>query len=335
MPNLIKFKVQLPIGNHPTSSGKCVLKYLIANAHLIGCIYTASVAPSGYIIISGLILTWLIMLTGVLHSRRSLPELDTLSFTVSSTRKPEVICYLLWPCWSLGKPVLLSTSVGKTFLAAAHRNSPFVFGRGLAGSESDCEDFLGWKVVSRCTLPCFPPRRANWHSSSRPAGGTVNQLQQRMLLSASFQRAGQWSPVWKNAAPLPELKHRLSFSLCRLDWTHNFSLQSQGSVPPPILFLYIYCPSLKGFIPKCSSVCSLVPQLHTHLWPNPCPPMASLATIQLHMDRICLVAESPSMGWSSAYTTTMARYSYLRPHAFLCFYKKMGLYLCPVPPTLL
>ena len=74
VPNLIQYKVQLPIGNSPTSSGKCVFKYLTANTHLIGCIYTASVAPSGYWIIWGPILTRLITLTGVLHTREGFPS---------------------------------------------------------------------------------------------------------------------------------------------------------------------------------------------------------------------------------------------------------------------
>lgn len=188
-------------------------------------------------------------------------------------------------------------------------------------------------MVSRCTLPCFPPVM---RTGTLPAGRLVALLiscSSTCCSSASFQRAGQWSPAWKNAPSLPELKHQLCFSLCQRDWTCNFSLQTQGSVPPPILLLCIYCPSLKGFIPKCSSVCSFLSQLHTHLWPNPSPSTGSLATMQLHMDRICLVAESPRTGWSSVSTTTAARYSYLRPHAFLCFYKKMGLCLCPVPPT--
>lgn len=126
-------------------------------------------------------MTWLITQTGVFHTRRSLPELDTLSLTLSSPRKPQVIHYLLWPCWSSGKQALHSTALGKTFLAAAPRNSSFVFGKGLAGSESDCEDSgERWWVGVHYLV--FPPHQANWRSSSRPAGGTVNQLQQRMLL---------------------------------------------------------------------------------------------------------------------------------------------------------
>lgn len=260
-----------------------------------------------------------------------------LSFTLSSTRKPQVIHYRLWPYWSLGKLVLRSTSVGKTFLAAAHRDSAYVFGKGLAGSESGCEDFVGWKVVSRCTLlPCFPPVM---RTGTLPAGRLVALLiscsSSTCCSSASFQRAGQWSPAWKNAPSLPELKHQLCFSLCQLDRTRNFSLQTEGSVPPPILFLYIYYPSLKGLIPQCYSLCGLVPQHHAHVWPNPSPPPGSLATMLLHMDRICLVAESLWLGWSTASTTTMARYSCLQPRALLCFYKKVGLCLCPVPTTLL
>lgn len=223
--------------------------------------------------------------------------------------------------------MLHSTSVGKTFLAAAHRNSPYVFGKGLAGSESGCEGFLGWKVVSRCTLPCFPP--AMW-TGALPAGRLVALLiscSSTCCSSASFQRAGQRSPAWKNAPSLPELKHQLCFSLCQLDRTRKFSLQTEGPVLPPILFLYIYCPSLKGFIPKCSSVCSLIPRLHTHLWPHPSPPTGSLATMQLHMARIWFVADSPRVGWSTASTTAMARYSYLWCYAFLCFFKKVGLSL--------
>lgn len=63
VPNFIQFEVQPSTRNHPTSSWKFIFKYLIANAHLIGCIYATSVAPSGYLIIWGLILMWLITLT--------------------------------------------------------------------------------------------------------------------------------------------------------------------------------------------------------------------------------------------------------------------------------
>lgn len=31
-------------------------------------------------------------------------------------------------------------------------------------------------------ITLFSPSHANWHSSSRPAGGTINQLEQHMLL---------------------------------------------------------------------------------------------------------------------------------------------------------
>lgn len=129
--------------------------------------------------------------------------------------------------------------------------------KGLQDQSLTVKTFWGerWRA-GRCTLPCFPPVM---RTGTLPAGRLVALLiswSSTCCSSACFQRAGQWSPAWKNTPSLPEFKHQLCFFLCQLDWTRNFSLQIQGSVPPPILFLYVYCP-LKGFIPKCSSVCSL------------------------------------------------------------------------------
>lgn len=195
VPNLIEFEVHLPIGNHPTCSGKYVPKYLFANIHLTGCVYTAPVAPSAYLIIPGL--PWLLMLTGVLHTSRTPPELDTLSFTLGCTKYE--IHYFLWPCWSWGQPVLHGTSVGKTFLAAVPRNSPLCIWQsacrirvqlwGLGGVRGG-----GWMYL-------VFPSLSNWPSSSRPAGGTVNQLQQLTVLLQPG----------KTAPSFPELKHQLCF----------------------------------------------------------------------------------------------------------------------------
>lgn len=45
--------------------------------------------------------------------------------------------------------------------------------------------------------------------------------------------------------------------------TCNFSLKTRASVPSPLLFLYIYCPSIKGLIPKCLGVKTCFSATHT------------------------------------------------------------------------
>lgn len=221
-----------------------------------------------------------------------------------------MIYYLLWCCWSLGKLMLcilptlwvtpsLQMLTGCIWQRVSRIRVWLWRLSGVKGGQ--------WMYI----IPCFPAMR----TGTLPAGRLVALFISAAAHAAlSFQREGQWSPAWKNAPSLPELNHQLCFSLCQLNRTRNFTLQTHGSVPPLILFLYIYCPSLEGFHSQVLQ-CVLVPQL----WPNPSPPTGSLASVQLHMDRNCFVAESPRIDWNSESATTLARYSYLRPHPFLCF----------------
>lgn len=141
MPNLIQFKVPLSTGNHPTSSGKHVPKCIIANIRLTGCIYTASVAPSGYLIIPGL--PWLIMLPGVLHTRRSPPELYALSFTLAVADSPTGFVTSFDPAGAEGSQCCTAPLWVRPFLQLFPGTARSAFGKVPAGSESDCEDLEG------------------------------------------------------------------------------------------------------------------------------------------------------------------------------------------------
>lgn len=98
----------------------------------------------------------------------------------------------------------------------------------------------------------------NWHSSSWPAGGTVNQQQQQqykllfILLSESRAVISSLEKYYLFARIKGSVM--LLFVSLTEHLTCNFSLKTRASVPSPLLFLYIYCPSIKGFILKCLSV---------------------------------------------------------------------------------
>lgn len=135
----------------------------------------------------------------------------------------------------------------RPFLQLFPGATPSASGKVPAGSESDCEGLEGWEVVSGCTL--FSPVS---QTGPLPAGRLV-----ALLISCSSSQC--FSSLEKTLPLFPELKHQLRFFLWQLDWTHNFSLQTQGSVLPPLLFPACLLPFVKSFssqVFQCVQSCS-------------------------------------------------------------------------------